>query len=130
MLYFFIKQGDSESARVQLGLTFDNGGFKEIRISMDLYVHPDIDLLSKYSGKVDGLIISEYWNNHDNVNPLGYPFRIHVEIYKGSASANTLTLSCQAQIKDYYNGSNQSEWKYIWREDSNIVLPIGQWMHP
>lgn len=118
-------KGNAVKGRIQMNL-YDNSGLRHVKMSVKLYLHPDLKQLQYYSDKIDWLTISEWWNNaawtHEK-----FPFRISLNIFKESSlTPMPLNFQIHAQTLNVENNRwNNIVWQQINRDYS---IPFGKWI--
>lgn len=132
-LLFWIKDanvdGQYKSAvkgRIQMNV-YGNRDANHLKMSVKMYLPPDMRYLRDYPGKIDWLTISEWWNNAPWKADEQYPFRITLTLAKTASELGApIHFSVQAQTMNRTTG----KWNApIWSEtNSGFSLPFGEWI--
>jgi hypothetical protein len=111
--------------RVQMNF-YENREVRQVKMSVRMYLHPDMEHVRSYPGPVDWLTISEWWNNAGWTREK-FPFRISVNIVKESAEASApLRFKVHAQSLD----TRKHRWSHeVWEQvNREFGLPVGRWV--
>lgn len=131
VLSFWIKNpnipassGHPAKGRVQMN-SYGKHGFKHIKYSVSLFLHPDLSNLKQFPKLIDWMTLSEWWNNIV-WNGQEYPFRMTVNLYKDYGLGNPINFQIKAHSFNY----NTRKWeKSLWEEvNRDFSIPFGKWM--
>lgn len=111
--------------RVQMNF-YRNTNVKQLKMSVRMFLHGDMELVRSFPGTVNWLTISEWWNNAGWTGE-NYPFRISVNLVKENASRDSpLLFHVQSETLD----RKTQRWSNtVWRQTAdNFVVPTGRWI--
>jgi hypothetical protein len=121
-LHFYLHR-PADKGRVQMDHHYDTGLVESYHL-VDMYIHPDFNLLKTYQPSFTWMTIAEFWNNHNN-DPAGHPFRITVSLVKlATGNVDEFHWWCEGQR---FEGPYWEEPAFWIDENLDFPVPIGEW---
>jgi hypothetical protein len=111
--------------RVQMNV-YGNTAVRQLKMSVRMFLHADMELVRSFPGPVNWLTISEWWNNAGWTGE-GYPFRVSINLVKESAGRySPLMFHVQSETLD----QKTRRWSnVVWKHTAdNFVVPTGRWI--
>ncbi|NEQ70979.1 MAG: hypothetical protein F6K21_36915, partial [Symploca sp. SIO2D2] len=121
ILRFWLKEvvSGSSKSRIQTRM-YNLQNMTEVTSKVDMYIHPDINLLSTFSPAIKNFTFQELWTRPGwTGHP--HPFRLSSAIWRDANDGTDFYWRMKVQNKP-------NKWQDVdSRDNRNVPVPIGQW---